>query len=153
MKKLLLSLGMLITLFPAFSQGRFSSHIVKAQVLSGQQRLQVQKTSKEAPRASSLNDFYFIESDAPASDSTCEKESSSRSKEGVTPVEFTLTNRTKITIVLYWLDYEGKRVKYEEVAPGYQIKQPTFLTHPWVVTDNKGRCLRVLTPPGDFVIQ
>jgi hypothetical protein len=87
-----------------------------------------------------------------AGDSTCEKESRLRSTEGVTPVEFTLTNRSKNTIILYWLNYEGKRVQYEAVAPGKQVKQPTFLTHPWVVTDPKGRCIRILIPPGDFVI-
>jgi von Hippel-Lindau disease tumor supressor len=123
MKRMILSFSILITLFPAFSQ----------------------------ERSSPLT--YFINPDISASDSSCEKESSLRSIEGVTPVEFTLINRSKIKIVLYWLNYEGKRVKYEEVVPGMQVKQPTFLTHPWVVADTKGLCIRILTPPGNFAIQ
>jgi von Hippel-Lindau disease tumor supressor len=103
--------------------------------------------------SSLINHLNVSESETSASDASCEKESTLRSKEGVDPVEFTLINRSKNTIVLYWLDYEGKRVKYEEIAPGLQVKQPTYLTHPWVVTDTKGRCLRILTPPGNFVIE
>jgi von Hippel-Lindau disease tumor supressor len=95
----------------------------------------------------------FIAPNTLANDSKCEQESRLRSIEGVKATEFTLTNHSKTTIVLYWLNYEGKRVKYEQVAPGDQVTQPTFLTHPWVVTDTKGRCIRILTPPGDFVIQ
>jgi hypothetical protein len=95
----------------------------------------------------------LVDSDSAASQPACEKESTLRSKEGVTPVEFTLLNRSKSTVVLYWINYEGKRVKYEEIGPNLQVKQPTYLTHPWVVADTKGRCLRVLTPPGDFVIE
>lgn len=114
-----------------------------------------QTKGEPLPQASPslTDDLHFINSNTPASDSTCEKESRLRSTEGVTPVEFTLLNRSKITITLYWLDYEGKRVKYEEIAPDKQVKQPTYLTHPWVVTDPKGRCIRILTPPGDFVIE
>ena len=95
----------------------------------------------------------FIDPNTFANDSRCDQESHLRSKEGVKAIEFTLTNHTKSTLFLYWLNYEGKRVKYEEVPPGQRVNQPTFLTHPWVVTDTKGRCIRILTPPGDFVIQ
>jgi von Hippel-Lindau disease tumor supressor len=102
---------------------------------------------------SQVHSSSLIEPEIPASDSKCENESRLRSIEGVKAVEFTLSNRSKTTIVLYWLNYEGKRVQYETVEPGMQVKQPTFLTHPWVVTDTKGRCIRILTPPGDFVIQ
>lgn len=123
MKKIVLSFGLLILLSPAFSKGSFSSPL------------------------------SFIDSETAASDSTCAKESSLRSIEGVTPAEFTLINRSKNPLVLYWLDYEGKRIRYEEIPPDKQMKQPTFLTHPWVVADTKGRCIRILTPPGDFEIR
>lgn len=95
----------------------------------------------------------FTDPNTLASESKCEQESGLRSIEGVKATEFTLTNHTKFTLLLYWLNYEGKRVKYEEIPPGQRVNQPTFLTHPWVVTDTKGRCIRILTPPGDFVIQ
>ena len=123
MKRMILLFSILLMVFTVFSQARPSSII------------------------------DFADPNTPASDSNCEKESKLRSKEGVTPVEFTLTNRSKNKIVLYWLNYEGKRIKYEEVIPGDQVKQPTFLTHPWVVTNTQGQCVRILTPPGDFVIQ
>jgi von Hippel-Lindau disease tumor supressor len=95
----------------------------------------------------------FIDPNTFANDSGCDQESHLRSKEGVKATEFTLTNHTKTTIVLYWLNYEGKRVKYEDNPSGQRVSQPTFLTHPWVATDTKGRCIRILTPPGDFVIE
>lgn len=95
----------------------------------------------------------FIDPNTLAGDSKCEQESHLRSIEGVKATEFTLTNHSKTTILLYWLNYEGKRVKYEEIPSGQRVNQPTFLTHPWVVTDTKGRCIRILTPPGDFVIE
>jgi hypothetical protein len=45
-------------------------------------------------------------------------------------------NRSKQTIKVYWLDYEGKRQLKETVKDGdsYESKR-TYLTHPWLTTD------------------
>ncbi|MBS1806563.1 MAG: hypothetical protein JST84_00045 [Acidobacteria bacterium] len=52
-----------------------------------------------------------------------------------------------------WLDYEGKRQKYYELAPNTQYIRQTYSTHPWVVTTRQGRCIRTLFGPGEFVIR
>ena len=38
------------------------------------------------------------------------------------------------SFIIYWLDFEGKRVKYGQVFPGETHHQSTFLGHPWVIT-------------------
>jgi hypothetical protein len=45
-------------------------------------------------------------------------------------------NRSKQTVKVYWLDYEGKRQLKETLEDGqsYESKR-TFLTHPWLITD------------------
>ena len=35
---------------------------------------------------------------------------------------------------IYWLDYKGKRVFYKHIFAGDVYRQPTYLTHPWLVT-------------------
>jgi von Hippel-Lindau disease tumor supressor len=47
----------------------------------------------------------------------------------------TFVNRSSETVKVYWLDFEGKRKLYETVPAGQQCHQPTFVLHPWVVTD------------------
>ena len=37
---------------------------------------------------------------------------------------------------------------YYEFDRGESYTQPTFVTHPWVVTDAADRCLTVVTPIG-----
>ncbi|HLF84935.1 MAG TPA: caspase domain-containing protein [Blastocatellia bacterium] len=120
-------------------------------------RLSVRNLTKneQTPWESSslINDFYFIDPDIPLTNPSCENESNLRSLEGSSETAFTLTNRSKIALITYWLDDQGKRVKYAEVPPGYKIEQKTFTTHPWVVADARGKCIRILAPPGDFVIK
>jgi hypothetical protein len=53
-------------------------------------------------------------------------------------VETTITfvNRSKQTIKVFWLDYEGKRQFKEAVKDGDSYtSQRTYLTHPWLITD------------------
>src|SRR5205085_7544171 len=45
---------------------------------------------------------------------------------------------------LFWLDFKGARVFYQQVPPLKTINQPTFLTHPWIVADQAGTCIRIL---------
>ncbi len=45
-------------------------------------------------------------------------------------------NKSKQTIKVYWLDYDGARVTRQTVKAGdsYEVAT-TYLTHPWLVTD------------------
>jgi len=47
---------------------------------------------------------------------------------------------------IYWLDYEGEKVHYKTLYPDESYFQNTFMTHPWLVTDNQGRELGVYYP-------
>lgn len=53
-----------------------------------------------------------------------------------TSIEF--VNLSDEKIVVYWLDYDGVRQPYGELAPGQSYVQPTHLTHPWLITDAGG---------------
>lgn len=44
-------------------------------------------------------------------------------------------------LTLFWLNFQGKRVSYGDVAAGATKDQGTYLTHPWVVADRAGQCL------------
>ncbi|MGI9405388.1 MAG: lysozyme inhibitor LprI family protein, partial [Hyphomicrobiaceae bacterium] len=58
----------------------------------------------------------------------------------------TFTNRTPDKQIVYWVDYDGKRHNYQELDSGESYDQPTFLTHPWVVTGHGGKCIGVYLP-------
>lgn len=49
-------------------------------------------------------------------------------------------------VVINWLDYQGARERYGILAAGGVREQVTYLNHPWVITDLRGRSLAVLLP-------
>ncbi|MFC6565587.1 hypothetical protein [Actinoplanes utahensis] len=49
-------------------------------------------------------------------------------------------------VVLYWLDYQGTRERYAVLGSGASRRQPTFVSHPWVITDLTGRALTIVLP-------
>jgi len=51
-----------------------------------------------------------------------------------------------MAVRLYWLDYEGKRVLYGNIPEGQTVRQPTFTSHPWVITDTNDKCLELYIP-------
>jgi von Hippel-Lindau disease tumor suppressor protein len=57
---------------------------------------------------------------------------------------------------VYWLDYSGQRVLYSTLVPGQSYVQPTFITHPWLVTNVNGACIGIFLPsriPGGVTIR
>ena len=56
-------------------------------------------------------------------------------------------NKSKETIKVYWLDYEGDRQLYETVKDGdsYELGK-TYLTHPWLITDEKDNAWYIYFP-------
>lgn len=52
-------------------------------------------------------------------------------------------NKRPHEVRTYWLDYNGRRVFYKAIAPNGQYTQPTYKTHPWVVTDQKDNCIEI----------
>jgi hypothetical protein len=76
----------------------------------------------------------------PEPHSSCESEPTRVSTEGVTESQLTVVNNTDATFGLYWLDYEGERVFYQDAPPHTSQIQDTWLTHPWILADPDGTC-------------
>jgi hypothetical protein len=55
---------------------------------------------------------------------------------------------------VFWLNFQGQRVKYFDLGPGQTHNQGTFITHPWVVADPTGACIRLflVTDPTQITI-
>ncbi|ANV99335.1 hypothetical protein LMTR13_03235 [Bradyrhizobium icense] len=51
-----------------------------------------------------------------------------------------------ITLRIYWINYEGRRHFYAAVRPHQSYHQQTYLTHPWVLTNENEDCLAIYMP-------
>jgi hypothetical protein len=88
--------------------------------------------------------------------SRCAQESVLKSTAGAVATKLQFVNRSTGPVILYWLDYDGKRVFYSRLAVGETIDMDTYVTHPWLVTIASGSCLGVYLPqpkPSQIVIQ
>lgn len=87
----------------------------------------------------------------------CAQEDHLRSMNGAVSTQVTFVNHSGVPIRTYWLNYEGKRVFYREIAPGASYVQQTYVTHPWVITnDRSGHCIAIYQPqsfPSAAVVQ
>ena len=70
-------------------------------------------------------------------------------KSGESEVETTIkfVNKSKQTIKVYWINYEGERETRETVKDGdtYNVTT-TYLTHPWLITDEKENAWYIYFP-------
>ena len=74
---------------------------------------------------------------------TCKEERGLRSVQGHVNTTMHFVNKRDQEIRTYWLDYQGRRVFYKAIPAKGRYTQPTFQTHPWVVTDQRDNCLGV----------
>lgn len=82
-----------------------------------------------------------------APEKMCASEENTRSPSGPRPATtMTFKNYRGSRVRIYWIDFEGSRKLYAYIESGQSVVQPTFLTHPWVVTDDGGRCLGLYLP-------
>lgn len=70
----------------------------------------------------------------------CREKASLRSKESTTAVTYTVKNDTAVTMSLSWIDTKGATTFYRKLGPSESYSQPSYVTHPWVVDDDKGTC-------------
>lgn len=54
-----------------------------------------------------------------------------RSVEGRFQTQLTFINHATEPVVVYWIDYAGTEVFYQELAAGQSYVQRTYVTHPW----------------------
>ncbi|PKL79755.1 MAG: hypothetical protein CVV27_01400 [Candidatus Melainabacteria bacterium HGW-Melainabacteria-1] len=94
----------------------------------------------------SLPDPLEIASAVGLSASSCSEESKLKSSNGpATRVSF--KNSSQGSINIYWLNQSGQRVSYKKgLATGATHQQSTFVTHPWVITNDQDQCLGIYTP-------
>ena len=64
-----------------------------------------------------------------------------RSLTSENPTEVRFVNNSAGSVRLYWLDFERHRQLYSTLGSGQSLTQPTYATHPWVVTDDNAVCL------------
>lgn len=103
-----------------------------------------QKSAKEMTQPSDKNKSQEHEGHGKGSHGgTCPTEKSLRSWDGKTATTVRFVNDSGKPLMTFWLDYKGKRVPYQKLAPGASHDQPTFVTHPWVVTNQEGACLGI----------
>ncbi len=68
---------------------------------------------------------------------SCSEEGSVRSISGDVSVNITfgaVGENDETQFKIYWLDYQGRRQLYKHIFAGDTHRQPTFMTHPWLVT-------------------
>jgi hypothetical protein len=77
---------------------------------------------------------------AEAAQSRCNGEGKLRSLNSGVATSVTFQNDTAGPVRIYWLDFAGERVFYNELASGASYRQQTYVTHPWVAVSASGRC-------------
>jgi von Hippel-Lindau disease tumor supressor len=75
--------------------------------------------------------------------SSCRDERNLRSVQGNVHTSMKFLNNSNQEVRTYWLDYSGRRVFYKAIPAHGQYTQPTFQTHPWVVTDARDNCINI----------
>ena len=87
---------------------------------------------------------------------TCKDEKTLTSLPGDRAAQITFTNNTAAVRDVYWINYSGQRVFYKALLPGQNYVQPTYITHPWVITDSGGACKAAIVaqqPSVDFQVR
>ena len=75
----------------------------------------------------------------PGSLEACIGDNPDRSTAGVA-VGHVRDNLSSEHVRIYWLDYEGDLVLYNDLDAGESYLQGTWLTHPWVAINDEGNC-------------
>ena len=88
-------------------------------------------------------------SPALAPDPSCLKEPGLKSTSGTDPRTVQFVNHTAIPLQAFWLSYEGKRVFYQLIPAGQTRPQGTWVTHPWVLADTNGTCMKLFVTQKD----
>ena len=71
-----------------------------------------------------------------------------KSENGDVEAKIKFDNKSGKTTKVYWLDYDGNRKLYQTLKDGESYEQGTFLTHPWLITDDDDNAWYVYFPDG-----
>lgn len=85
----------------------------------------------------------------PAYEQVCEGREGLKSHSSREPAKLRFINESGTTLVLQWVDYNGALKEYGTLAPGAEITQDTYITHPWITAYQEGSCRQIFLPaPG-----
>jgi hypothetical protein len=73
----------------------------------------------------------------------CVKEPNYASRPSKERTAMTFVNRSEAPLDIYWLSFQGERVRYQHLPPGSRFMQQTFIGHNWLVVDATGRCVGI----------
>ncbi len=77
---------------------------------------------------------------------SCNEESALRSEATTTPTSIVFINKSNDIRKVYWLDHTGKRIPYGRLMDGNVLSLRTYITHPWVITDDEDNCKFIYMP-------
>ena len=87
-----------------------------------------------------------------AAERSCREQSTIASSNSNTPAKITFINNSGVQRAILWIDFNGRIKHYADLSAGQQITLDTFLTHPWLVSDGPGNCVKIVLPePGASV--
>lgn len=88
----------------------------------------------------------------PATERACDEREGLKSRESREPAKLHVLNESGTTLILQWIDFDGKLKEYATLQPGADVTQDTYMTHPWIVAYQEGSCRQVFLPvPGTSV--
>ncbi len=80
----------------------------------------------------------------------CDQRLSLKSLNSDQPAMLKFTNAMVQPVIIRWLNYDGELDTHpyliNTILPGSSMVISTFVTHPFVVTDKAGNCLRIFKP-------
>jgi Domain of unknown function (DUF4062)/VHL beta domain len=69
-----------------------------------------------------------------------------RSLDASNSVTLEFRNRSQRVYRLYWINYQGLPVLYATLNPNQYHTQPTYITHPWLITDENDNFVKLHYP-------
>lgn len=87
------------------------------------------------------------EDGAPLQEIACSAAKTTKSVSAGPEVKLTFTNVGDSPVDLNWLNYAGETVYFTTIYPHWTHTQKTFATLVWMLSDEDGHCLRIITAP------
>lgn len=82
---------------------------------------------------------------------SCSSEVKTKSTGSGKSVGLEIFNNSNSTMLIHWLDYDGKRNLYHEIKSGGTVSQETSLLHPWLASRTNGACQAMGIPVDDGI--
>lgn len=81
-----------------------------------------------------------------AGGTSCADEGTIRSVPSDRPAALIFRNERLQPVIVNWIDFTGNRRFQADLQPGEEIRQPTLVGHPWLVSTPRGGCIGIYLP-------